>query len=297
MTSTQTNPRVAILGLGLMGSGMARRLLGAGFPLTAYNRSPEKAEAFVAEGARAAATPHDAAGGAEIVISIVADDSAAREVWLSERGALGGAAAGTVLIECGTVTPEWISELAKAASQHGCELLDAPVTGSRSHAAEGQLTFLVGGSAEALERVRPVLLAMSRAIVHVGPTGSGALLKLINNFLCGVQTASLAEAIALIERSGLDREVALGVLTNGAPGSGLVKALAPRMTARDYTPNFALSLMSKDLGYARREGERFGIPMETARVALEVFERARAAGHGERDFSAVVEPLRERSNA
>jgi len=285
--------RVALIGLGLMGSGMARRLLGAGFPLTVYNRNRERASPLAAEGARVAATPREAAAGADIVLSMVADDPASRAVWLGELGALAGAARGGVLVESSTLTVGWTLELAREAAAHGCELLDAPVTGSRLHAASGELLFLVGGSAAALETARPALTAMSRAIVHVGATGRGALLKLINNFMCGVQAASLAEALALIETSGLDRAKALEVLTTGAPGSPLVKALSGRMTARDYTPNFLLRLMAKDLTYALAEGRAHGLSLSTVASALEVVKQAIAAGHGEEDFAALVEPLRD----
>jgi 3-hydroxyisobutyrate dehydrogenase len=223
---------------------------------------------------------------------MVADDAASRAVWQGAHGALAGVARGSVLVECSTLTVGWIEELAKDAAAAGCELLDAPVTGSKSHAASGELLFLVGGSAAALETARPVLAAMSRAVVHVGATGSGALLKLINNFLAGVQAASLAEALALVERSGLDRAKALDVLTNGAPGSPLVKTLSGRMTARDYTPNFALKLMAKDLRYARGEAVRHGLSLKTAGCALELYEQAIESGRGEQDFSVLVEPLR-----
>jgi 3-hydroxyisobutyrate dehydrogenase len=287
-----SKPRVALIGLGLMGSGMARRLLGAGFPLSVYNRNPERAAPLAAEGAHAAASPREAAARADVVLTMVADDAAARAVWLGEQGALAGAARGAVLVECSTVTVEWIEELARAAAAAGCVLLDAPVTGSRTHAASGELSFLVGGPLAALETARPVLAAMSRAIVHVGATGRGALLKLVNNFLCGVQAASLAEALALIERSGLDRAKALEVLTNGAPGSPLVKTLSARMTASDYTPNFLLKLMAKDLSYAMREGGRHGVALTTAASALELYEQAIGDGRGDEDFSVVVEPLR-----
>src|SRR6185503_15471077 len=128
-------------------------------------------------------------------------------------------------------------------------------------------------------------------IVHVGPTGSGALLKLVNNFLCGVQAASLAEAMALIEKSGLDRTKALEVLTAGAPGSPLLKTLTARMTARDYTPNFTLKLAAKDMSYAVGEGRRHGVSLSTVGPVLELYGRAIADGHGDEDFSAVVEPL------
>jgi 3-hydroxyisobutyrate dehydrogenase len=292
-----SKPRVALIGLGLMGSGMARRLLGAGFPLTLYNRNPERIAPLAAEGAQAAASPREAAARADVVLSMVADDAASRAVWHGERGALAGALRGSVLVECSTLTVGWIEELAKDAAARGCELLDAPVTGSKTHAASGELTFLVGGAAKALETARPVLSAMSRAVVHVGATGRGALLKLVNNFLAGVQAASLAEALALIERSGLDRQKALDVLTNGAPGSPLVKTLSGRMTARDYTPNFTLKLMAKDLSYAFGEGRRHGLSLSTASSALALYERAIEGGHGEEDFSVIVEPLREAAPA
>ncbi len=276
-----------------MGSGMARRLLGACFPLTVYNRNRQRAAPLAGEGARVADSPREVAAQADVVLSMVADDAAARAVWLGEKGALAGVARGTVLVECSTVTLGWIEELGREAAAAGCELLDAPVTGSRTHAASGEVSFLVGGSAAALEAARPVLAAMSRAIVHVGSTGHGALLKLVNNFLCGVQAASLAEALALVERSGLDRAKALDVLTSGAPGSPLVKTLAARMTARDYTPNFLLRLMAKDLSYALGEGGRHGLSLSTAAAALELYEQAIAGGRGDEDFSVIVEPLRE----
>ena len=284
--------RVALIGLGLMGSGMARRLLGAGFPLAVYNRNPERAKALAAEGAHVAATPRDAAARADVVLSMVADDAASRAVWLGDHGALAGATRGAVLVECSTLTVGWIGQLFREVAARGCELLDAPVTGSKPHAASGELVFLVGGSAAALETARPVLTAMSRAILHVGATGRGALLKLVNNFMCGVQAASLAEALALIERSGLDRAKSLELLTTGAPGSPLVKTLSARMTARDYTPNFLLRLMSKDLTYALAEGRKYGLALSTVASALEVVDQAVAAGNGEEDFSVLVEPLR-----
>jgi 3-hydroxyisobutyrate dehydrogenase len=252
---------------------------------------------LAAEGAHAAASPREAAARADIVLSMVAHDGASRAVWQGEQGALAGAARGTVLVECSTLTVGWIEELAAEAASRGCELLDAPVTGSKTHAASGDLSFLVGGPAAALEKARPVFEVMSRAIVHVGDTGRGSLLKLINNFLCGVQAASLAEALALIERSGLDRAKALDILTNGAPGSPLVKTLSGRMTARDYTPNFGLKLMAKDLTYALGEGRRHGLSLSTVASALLLYEQAIAGGRGEEDFSVIVEPLREAAPA
>lgn len=290
-----TKQSVALLGLGTMGAGMAANLLKAGFPLAVYNRSRAKAEPFTAQGARLANTPADAVSGASVILSMLSDDAASRAVWLAADGALMAAAKDAVLVECSTISPAWIAELATAAKERGLQLLDAPVTGSRMQAAGGQLSFLVGGSDEALAIATPVLEAMSKEIVHLGPVGSGATMKLVNNFLCGVQAASLAEAIAWLERSGLDRDKAIDLLKRGAPGSPLLVNLSARMTSRDYTVNFYLKLMSKDLQYAGDAAAASGVELTTAANARRLFEQAVAQGYGERDMSAVVEPLRTRS--
>jgi 3-hydroxyisobutyrate dehydrogenase len=277
-----------------MGGGMAANLLKAGFPLTVYNRSAAKAQALVNGGARLALTPADAVRGASIVISMLADDQASREVWLGRSGALAAAAQGTILIESSTVSPAWIAELAEQAAQRGVEFLDAPVTGSRIQAATGQLSFLVGGSERALATATPVLQAMSKEILHLGPVGSGAKLKLINNFLCGVQIASLAESLAWIERSGLDREKALAFLKTGAGGSPVIGAVSARMVSQIYGVNFLLRLMAKDLRYAETEAARCDIELTMAETARKLFEVAVAHGFGEEDMASVIEPLRNR---
>ena len=187
--------------------------------------------------------------------------------------------------------------LARPPSSMVLELVDAPVTGSKPQAAAGQLLFLAGGSVAAVSKITPVLKAMGRDVVHVGPVGSGARLKLINNFLSGSQAAALAEALSLIERSGLDRQKALRVLTEGAPGSPIVKTLSGRMTERTYEPQFVLRLMAKDLRYAVSEADQQGLDLDMGRAALRVFEHAISAGQGEEDMSAVVEQFRQAQNA
>jgi 3-hydroxyisobutyrate dehydrogenase len=286
-------PRVAILGLGIMGSGMASRLLSVGFAVAVYNRHPDKAVPFATAGAFVAGSPREAASRSDIVVSMVADDVASKKVWLGDNGALAGATRGSVLIESSTLTVGWIKELSAAAAQRGFEFLDAPVTGTKPHAASGDLLFLVGGSASALATAKPVLSALGRETVHLGPIGSGALLKLINNFMCGVQAASFAEAVSLIEAGGLDRAKAEAILTSGAPGSGIVKRAAASAAANDFTPNFPLRLMAKDLGYAIDEASERGLSLQTASSALAVFKQAITKGHGDEDFSAVVKALQQ----
>ena len=283
---------IALLGVGTMGAGMALRLLGAGFPLTVWNRKAARAEPVRAAGAKVAATPAEAAAGADVVMSMVADDAASRAVWTGPDGALAAAKAGAVLIECSTVSPMWVQELGQLAAKRGCSFLDAPVTGSKTHAANGEMVFLVGGDLTALDRVRPVLKPMSREVMHLGPVGSGAVMKLVNNFLSGVQAAALGQAMAFAEGAGLDRETALSILTNGAPGSPLVKMVGPRMLARNYGVNFQLSLMRKDLSYAAAAARRHGVDLTLAVAACEAYDRAIAAGFGDQDFAAVAEAAR-----
>ena len=284
--------RISFLGLGLMGAAMARRLMDHGFELTIWNRNARRADVLVEAGARLAATPADAARGAEAVIAMLADDAASRAIWLGEQGALAAMDPGTLAIDSSTLTVGCMRELGAHAATHGVSFLDAPVTGSKPQAEQGALNFLVGGDAGAVERATPLFRAMGRGQVHVGPAGSGALLKLINNFVCGVQVAALAEAMAMIERGGLDRAKALEIIANGAPGSPLVKAVSTRMTTPDYTPNFLLRLMAKDLTYAIAEGGKLSVELATAAAALETFQNGIAAGHGEKDIAAVVEQFR-----
>jgi 3-hydroxyisobutyrate dehydrogenase len=287
MNKTMSKPSVAILGLGIMGSGMANRLLSASFPLAVYNRNREKYIPFASAGAFLADSPRAAASRSQVTLSMVADDAASRDVWLGEEGALNGAPAGSVLIESSTLSGDWILELAVKAVERGCQFLDAPVTGTKPHASSGELVFLVGGSAEALDAARPVFSVLGRDVVHLGPVGSGARMKLINNFVCGVQAASFAEAMSMVDAGGLDRAQAASILTGGAPGSGIVRRVAERIAANDFTPNFALRWMAKDLAYALRDASTKGISLQTAAAALALFEQAVAEGHGDEDFSAI----------
>jgi 3-hydroxyisobutyrate dehydrogenase len=276
-----------------MGRGMAANLLKAGFPLTVYNRTREKAEPLAAQGATIANTPAEAAKGADVVISILSDDTASRAAWLGTDGALAGMSSGSTVVECGTLSPEWIAELDAKTKAQGIGLVEAPVTGSRPQAEAGQLTFLCGTEADTLEKVRPVLEVMSKAIVHLGPAGSGGQLKLINNFLCAVQVASFAEALTWIERTNLNRAQALEMLKTGAPGSGIFNAMSDRMTARTYEVNFLLRLMNKDIRYAQAAAAEHGVTLTTAAVTGQLFDRAEQQGLGEKDMSSVVEVIRD----
>lgn len=286
-----TNGKIAFLGLGTMGAGMAHRLVAAGFDVAVWNRSPAKTAPLAAAGARVADTPAAAAAGAAIVIAMLADDPASRRAWLGADGALAAMTPGAVAVESSTLTVDCVRTLGAEASAAGVRLLDAPVSGSRQQAEEGSLRFLVGGDADALAQARPMLDAMGSEIVHLGASGSGAVFKLINNFLCGVQVASLAEAVVMIERSGMDATRIVPLLIAGAPGSPIAKLVAPRMIERDYDPRFFLPLMAKDLGYAEAAFAAQGLDLPSAAAARARFEAA-AGDHAGDDMAAVVEGVR-----
>jgi 3-hydroxyisobutyrate dehydrogenase len=296
MTETAARPRVALLGLGIMGAGMASRLLSANFPLAVFNRSRDKAAPLAAAGATVAPTPREAAAGAQIIFSMVANDQASRDVWLGDSGALAGASAGAIAIECSTLSTDWIHTLAAKAAERGCHFLDAPVTGTKPHAASGELLFLVGGSPETIELARPAFNVLGRDVIHLGPTGSGSLMKLVNNFLCGIQAASFAESLALAEAGGLDREKVIGILTSGAPGSGIVKRIAERIALQDFAPVFATRWMSKDIDYAINAASAEGISLPVASAASGAFHRAVADGLGDQDFAAITKLSHARSD-
>jgi 3-hydroxyisobutyrate dehydrogenase len=271
---------------------MAHRLLSQKGKVTVYARKPEKRQEFEKAGASTADSPLKAVENADVVISIVSDDTASREIWLGSQGALAGLKPDSVSLESSTISPELVNELGKKFAEKGRQFLDAPVTGSKPQAAAGELTFLVGGEAAALEKAEPALKILGRKIAHLGPLGSGARMKLINNMLCAVQAAGLAEALALAEKSGLAVDSVLDILTNGAPGSPMVKTLSKRMVERNYDVNFYLRLMAKDVAYAIDLSESFGASHRAADAALKLLDDAKEKGWSDKDFSSLVEPLR-----
>jgi len=285
-------PSIALLGLGTMGRGMAANLLKAGFPLTVWNRTKAKSDFLTHTAARVADSPAQAAKNSAVVLAMLADDAASRSAWLGQDGALEAMSSGSIAIECSTLSPDWIRGLHESVTQRGLRMAEAPVTGSRTQAEAGQLNFLVGADQETLAAVTPVLQCMSKEILHLGPVGSGAQLKLINNFLCAVQVTSFAEALVWIERTGLRPDSVLDFLKRGAPGSGILAAMSERMTHRTYDVNFLLRLMAKDLRYARAAAAELGIDLSMSSPAQNLFGQAEELRLGEKDMSAVVEVVR-----
>jgi len=278
---------VAFIGLGAMGSRMAMNLHSAGHRLRVYNRDRDKTRPFADKGIEVCDSPGAAAQGAEYVCSIVSDDIATSQVMLGDKGVVGAAAAGTIILDSSTNTPAMAREVAFAARARGIFYLDAPVSGSLVQAQGKELVFLVGGESAAFEKAQPVLGAMGRMVRRIGDSGAGATLKLINNMLSASLTAAIAEAAQVAEAANLDRDAAMEVLGEGAAGSRLMKTKLPKMFKRDFSPQFQLELMDKDLRYFLALAQELDRPVPIASVVRSQYQAARRAQLGKLDSCAV----------
>ena len=289
-----TVSKIAFLGTGIMGSGMALNLLKAGYPLTVYNRTAAKAQPLVEAGASRAVTPREAIDAADIIIVIVGDDDSSRQIWLGEAGILAGSPRPmAIAIESTTLSLGWVHDLHQLVSGRGLQFIDSPVTGGKSGAENGTLTLLVGAEESTLAQARPVMDSYSQHIIHFGGPGSGTAYKLIVNLMVATQAAALAEGVLLAQKSGLDMARVVEGLTNGAVASPLVKAYAGRMAAGEHDQvNFSARWMHKDAAYALRLAAEMGQAVPTSAVAAQLYQLALSQGLAEKNMSAVVEALR-----
>jgi 3-hydroxyisobutyrate dehydrogenase-like beta-hydroxyacid dehydrogenase len=286
---------VAVIGLGRMGSAMARRFHDAGYPLVVWNRDRSKADAVAAEtGAEVADTAASAAGAADIVVTSLADDAALRAVYLGPEGIVSGIGEGAVAVDTSTVDPGTIGEVGAAVDATGAGFVDCPVSGSVSTVEAGALTIMAGGPKELIDRVEPVLGAIAKRVIPVGGRGSGAASKLaVNSLLHGLNIA-LSEALVLAERAGVDRELAYEVFASGAAGAPFLDYKREAYEhPEDASVAFSLDLVAKDLQLITALGESVGVPMSQAETGLEIVERAIESGMGADDLSAVAVYLRE----
>ena len=270
--------QVAFIGLGRMGHGMAGRYLDGGFTVAVWNRSKAKAEDLIARGARWAASPADAADGADAIVTMVADDEASHAVWLGKDGVVRAAKAGALAIECSTVSYGHALELARELRRSGLVYIDCPVTGLPEAAASGNLTLLVGAEPADLERARPYLTPLSTTIRHFGVVGNGTVYKLINNLMGAIQIAGIAEGLAIAEQAGLDMKLVLEAIETGVAGSPQVIRHSRRMVARNFAgANFTAALRHKDAAYAVALAESLlsAAPV-MGRAAVQAYDRAKA---------------------
>jgi 3-hydroxyisobutyrate dehydrogenase len=283
--------RIGFLGLGIMGSRMAARLAGAGFPLTVWTHTPGKAAKWAAEHepAVAADTPAAVARASDIVVSMVVDGAQVASVLLGEGGVVESAREGLLCVDMSTIAPVDSRRIAATLAGQGVRMLDAPVTGSSPRAEAGTLTIMAGGGAEDFARARPVFEAIGEVIVHVGELGQGEMLKLINNSLGAANAAALAEALLLAQATGVDLDAFVQVTSAGSGASAQLTLKSTPMREHDFTTLFKTEHMLKDVRLCLEEAQAAGIPFPSAAHARDLLTATLGRGHGEDDYAAIIE--------
>lgn len=282
--------KVGFVGLGTMGKPMAENLLKAGFELAVYNRTAERAESFKNK----AVIAHDLGElveFADVIMTIVSDDAAVESVLIGEGGVLEHSRKQNkrlIVIDSSTVSPDTTLRVAKELATAGIDLLDAPVTGSKPQAEQGEISFIVGGREDLYEKCMPLFDAMGKKAIYMGEQGSGARAKLANNMLSAVTLAALSESLTLIRSSGGSPEKFLEVVASGGARCGMAEAKGPKILSGDFSPQFMAKLTLKDMKLVARWGESLGVPLPVLNTAKELYSMTCGSGWGEQDMCAIV---------
>jgi len=279
--------RVAVIGLGIMGHGMALNFLKAGHEVTLWNRTPSRGHSLETKGATLAASPRAAAQRAEVVFEVVSDDAASQSVWLGEDGILSAATPAHVLIAASSLSIDWTLALAALCDKQGLRFLDIPLTGSRWGAEGGTLQLLAGGDDKTLQEIEPTLQSISKKVYHFGPVGSGMRFKLLLNAIQAIHNLAAAEAVVLAEATGLDLAKVAEALMEMGPASPLTGIVLKRILEPSEEVNFAIEWIAKDLRYARQMAEQAGISPPLLADAEYLFTATEEAGAGELDWAEI----------
>lgn len=285
--------KIGFIGLGTMGGPMARRLLEAGHDVVVHNRTRTREEPLAAAGAGRAEDPRSCAVGREVVFTMVSDTPDLEAVVMGDSGAVGGLEAGSVLVDMSTVSASATRRMAAELGSRGIQMLDAPVSGGSEGAEQGTLSIMVGGDTDALARVQPLFEVLGKTITHIGPSGAGQVAKAVNQVIIAGTYASVAEGMALAQRSGVDTDALLQALSGGAAGSWVLANRARNMLAGDYPLGFRTRLHRKDLGIALAEARDLGVSMPVAAYVEQVETGLVGRGYGDEDVSNVARVVRE----
>ena len=282
---------LGFVGLGVMGSRMAKRLLDAGHSVTGYNRTRAKAQWLLDAGMKWGDTPRAVAAAADITFSMVTNTAALRAVAEGPDGILAGLASGKIYIDMSTVSPSAIRELAQQAEAKGAHMLDAPVSGSVITLEEGKLSFMVGGSQQTFEKARPILEAIGPKVTRVGGNGLAVSMKIATNLSLAVQMLAFSEGVLLAEKSGIARETAVEVLLNSVMASPMVKYRGPFVLKMPEEAWFDVNMMQKDMLLALEMGLQLNVPLPTTAIANQMLTAARGMGLADKDFAIIFEVL------
>ncbi|MFQ5399273.1 MAG: NAD(P)-dependent oxidoreductase [Anaerolineae bacterium] len=283
--------KIGFIGLGIMGRGMAHNLLKAGFDLCVWNRTAARMAPLVEAGAGAGDSPADVAGRSDITITCVSDTPDVEAVILGEDGVIHGSRAGSLLIDCSTISPQATQALAAALAEKGVHMLDAPISGGSEGAANGTLSIMVGGEAAQFERALPVFKAMGKTITHVGGTAAGQTVKLVNQILVVGTMQAVSEALLFAQAGGLDLQKALAAVSDGAAGSWMLSNRGPQVIERDWRPGFTIDLQQKDLRLVLEAADQMGVPLPGASLVFQLYRALQQRGLGSEGNHALVKAL------
>jgi len=283
--------KIGFIGLGIMGQGMARNILKAGFSLAVWNRTASKMDPLEAEGATAASNPADLAAQSDIIVICVSDTPDVEAVIMGEQGVLGGVKPGSLVVDCSTISPIVTRELADVLAERQAAMLDAPVSGGSEGASQGTLSIMVGGAAKDFERAKPVLEAMGKKITHVGSNGAGQTVKLVNQILVVGHALALSEAMLFAQAGGVDLEKALEAVSAGAAGSWMLSNRGPQIIRRDWRPGFTVDLQQKDVRLVLGAADELGVPLPGTALIHQLYRTLQARGLGGDGNHALVKAL------
>jgi 3-hydroxyisobutyrate dehydrogenase-like beta-hydroxyacid dehydrogenase len=290
-SAANSKTNVGLIGLGLMGQPIGMNLLKAGYPLTVWNRTTSRANELVAMGAKLAVSPKEVAAASDVLITIVSDPPALESVLWGDgkdSGALAALKPGSTYIDSSTVSPALARTIAAACSERKVHFLDAPVTGGDWGAKKGELIFMVGGDAETLKSVEPVLGVLGKRWFHLGPNGAGQTIKLAMNLILALQVDALAEALALVTGAGLKGEGLVEVMQSSMARSGVLDVKAPNLLKGEHKPSFPLRLMHKDLSLALDLGNQIGVALPATAAVREIYSYVKGNAKEDLDYSAVM---------
>lgn len=283
--------KVGFIGLGIMGRGMTRNLLKAGFEVTVWNRTASRMEELAAEGAKPSASPADLASKCDLMITCVSDTPDVEQVILGEQGVIHGAKAGSLVIDMSTISPQATREIATQLKAKGVHMLDAPISGGSEGAARGTLSIMVGGEAAQVERAMPYFQAMGKTITHMGEIGAGQLTKLVNQILVVVNMLAAAEALVFAEAGGLDLKKTIEALAGGAAGSWMWSNRGAQAIVRDFRPGFTIDLQQKDLRLVLEAADQLGVPVLTTSMVFNMYRTLQRMGLGSEGNHALIKAL------
>jgi len=283
--------KIGFIGLGIMGGGMAHNLLKAGFDVTVWNRTAVRMEPLIAAGAKAGSSPADVAAQSDVILVCVSDTPDVEAVILGADGVIAGAKAGSLVVDHSTISPTATKAIAATLAAKGVQMLDAPISGGSEGAAKGTLSIMVGGDAAQFARALPVFQAMGKTITHVGGTGAGQTVKLVNQILVVVTMLGVAEALLFAEAGGLDLAKTLTAVSGGAAGSWSLSNRGPQMVQRDWRPGFTIDLQQKDLRLVLEAADQFGVPTLGTGMVFQLYRTLQQQGLGGDGNHALVKAL------